>query len=94
VTILESFTSRPTFKTPILISIILRLEVNFKAINSVSLFNTEMYIFKIYSRHNNSKTSLFKQYLFLKYIKVLNVANILVAAFITRLTPLCYLYLL
>jgi hypothetical protein len=65
-TMLESSTSRPTFETPILtltpilISIILGLEVKFKAINSVSLFNTKIYISRIYNRYNSSKTSLFK----------------------------------
>jgi hypothetical protein len=63
---LESSTSRPTFETPILtltpilISIILGLEVKFKAINSVSLFNTKIYISRIYNKYNSSKTSLFK----------------------------------
>jgi hypothetical protein len=70
------------------------LEDDFKAVDSVSLFKTEMYISRMHSRHNDSKTSLFKQCLFLKHIKEANITDCLVAAVETCLLPLCYLYLL
>jgi hypothetical protein len=102
VTVLESSTSRPTFETPTLtltptptpIGTVLGPEVNFKAVDSVGLFDTKMYISGMHSGHSGGKTSSFKQCLFLKRIRVLNIADILVAAIRTRPSPLCYLHLL
>jgi hypothetical protein len=76
------------------IDINLGLKNNFKAINSIDLFNIKMYISRIYNRHSSNKTSLFKRCLFLKCIRVIKVADILIAAVKTRPLPLYYLYLL
>lgn len=73
---------------------ILGPKYSFKAVDSVGLFSTETYISGMYGGHSSGKTSSFKQYLFLKDIRVVNVANILVAAIKTRPSPLYYLYLL
>lgn len=58
----ESFITKLTFKilTLMLISTILGLKDNFKAIDSVSLFKTKMYMSKMHSKHSSNKTSLFK----------------------------------
>lgn len=95
-TMFESFITKLNFETPtpMLVSAIWVLEDDFKAVDGVSLFKTEMYVFRMHSRHGSGKTSLFKQCLFLKRIRKANVANRLVAAVKTRPSPLCYLYLL
>jgi hypothetical protein len=48
----------------------------------------------LHGRHSSGKTSSFKRCLFLKSIKAINVADILVAAVKTRPSPLYYLHLL
>jgi len=45
---------------PTPINAIWGLEDDFKAVDSVSLFKTKIYIFGIYSRHGGGKTFLFK----------------------------------
>jgi adenine phosphoribosyltransferase len=96
VTMFESSTSRLPLETPIptLIGTILGPEDNFKAVDSVGLFDTEMYISGMHGGHGGGKTSSFKRCLFLKRIGAVNVADILVAAVETRPSPLCYLHLL
>jgi adenine phosphoribosyltransferase len=98
VTMLESSTSRLTFETPTPtptpIGTVLGPEVNFKAVDSVGLFDTEMYMSGMHGGHGGGKTSSFKRCLFLKRIGVVNVADILMAAVETRPSPLCYLHLL
>jgi len=97
---LESSTSRLTFETPTLtpaptpIGTVLGPEDNFKAVDSVGLFDTEMYMFGLHGGHGGGKTSSFKRCLFLKRIGAVSVADILVAAVETRPSPLCYLHLL
>jgi hypothetical protein len=95
-TMFESSTTKLTFKTPIPtpIGTILGLEDNFKAVDSVSLFETKMYMSRMHSGHSGGKTSSFKRCLFLKRIRVVNIANILVAAVETRPSLLYYLHLL
>lgn len=94
VTMFESSTSRLTFGTPTPIGTILGPEDDFKAVDSVGLFDTEMYMSGMHGGHGGGKTSSFKRCLFLKGIGVVNIANILVAAVETCPTPLCYLHLL
>jgi adenine phosphoribosyltransferase len=96
ITIFESSTSRLTFETPTPtpIGTILGPEINFKAVDGVGLFETEMYMSGMHGGHGGGKTSSFKRCLFLKCIGVVNVADILVAAVETRPSPLCYLHLL
>ncbi|KAI9867948.1 MAG: hypothetical protein M1813_007770 [Trichoglossum hirsutum] len=96
VTMFESSTSRLTFETPTPtpIGTILGPEDNFKIVNSVGLFDTEMYMSGMHGGHGGGKTSSFKRCLFLKRIRAVNVADILVAAVETRPSPLCYLHLL
>ena len=96
VTMLESSTSRLTFDnpTPTPIGTVLGPEDNFRAVDSVGLFDTEMYISEMHGGHGSGKTSSFKRCLFLKRIGAVNVADILVAAVGTLPSPLCYLHLL
>jgi len=96
VTMFESSTSRLTFETPTPtpIGTILGPEDNFKAVDSIGLFDTEMYMSGMHGGHSGGKTSSFKRCLFLKRIGAVNVAEILVAAVETRPSPLCYLHLL
>jgi hypothetical protein len=90
----ESSMSRLTSETPTPIGTILGPEDNFKAVDSVGLFDTEMYMSGMHGGHGGGKTSSFKRCLFLKCIGAVNVADILVAAVETRPSPLCYLHLL
>jgi adenine phosphoribosyltransferase len=92
VTMFESSRSGLTFGTPKPIGTILGPEDNLKTVDSVGLFDTEMYMSGMHGGHGGGKTSSFKRCLFLKRIG--DVANILVAAVETRPSPLCYLHLL
>ncbi|OJJ83804.1 uncharacterized protein ASPGLDRAFT_58228 [Aspergillus glaucus CBS 516.65] len=98
VTMFESFTTTPASETPMPMptpaDTILGLEDNFKLVDGVGLFKAEMYMSGMHGGHGNSKTSSFKRCLFLKRIRALNVADILVAAVETRPSPLSYLHLL
>ncbi|KAI4131781.1 MAG: hypothetical protein LQ347_002835 [Umbilicaria vellea] len=96
VTMYESSTTRLTFATPtpMPVGAIWGLEDNSKAVDGVSLFETEMYVSGMHGGHCGGKTSSFKRCLFLKRIGEANVANRLVAAVETRPSPLCYLHLL
>lgn len=67
---------------------------DFKTVDSVGLFETEMYVSGMYGGHGGGKTSSFKRCLFLNLIGESNIADRLVAAIETRPSPLCYLYLL
>ena len=95
-TMLESFTTRSTFATPTPtpVDAIWGPEVDFKAVDGVSLFETEMYVSRMHGGHGGGKTSSFKRCLFLKSIGDANVADRLVATVETRPSPLCYLHLL
>ncbi|KAF3901989.1 hypothetical protein ABW21_db0208427 [Orbilia brochopaga] len=91
VTVLESSTFGPAVK---MLCTILGPEDDFKAVDSVGLFETEMYMSRMHGGHGGGKTSSFKRCLFLKNIGAANIANTLVAAVETRPSPLCYLHLL
>ena len=96
ITMFESSTTRPSFATPILMPVggIWGPKSEFKAVDGVGLFDTEMYMFGMHSGHGSGKTSSFKRCLFLNHIGEVNVADPLVAAVKTRPSPLCYLHLL
>ena len=96
VTMFESSTTRPSFATPRLTSAgeIWGSETDFKAVDGVGLFETEMYVSGMHGGHGKGKTSSFKRCLFLNRIGEANVADRLVAAVKTRPSPLCYLHLL
>ena len=98
VTMFESSTTRSTFPTPTPtptpISAIWGLEDDLKAVDGVSLFETEMYLSGLHGGHGGGKTSSFKRCLFLKRIGEANGADRLVAAVETLPSPLCYLHLL
>ena len=96
VTMFESSTTRLEFATPTPTAVcsIWGLEDDFKVVDGVSLFETEMYLSGMHGGHGGGKTSSFKRCLFLKRIGEANVADRLVAAIQTRPSPLCYLHLL
>jgi adenine phosphoribosyltransferase len=96
VTMFESSTSRVTFDTPAPTALVTILgpEHNSKVVDSVGLFDTEMYMSGMHGGHSGGKTSSFKRCIFLKRIGAVNIADILVAAVETRPSPLCYLHLL
>ncbi|KXG49835.1 FAD-binding, type 2 [Penicillium griseofulvum] len=64
-----------------------------RALDSVDLFEAELYMTEMRSAHAKIKTSSFKRCLFLKCVGGLNVAGILEAAMKTRPSPLLYLHL-
>ena len=96
ITMFESSTTMPSFVTPMLMPVggIWGSKSDCKAVDSVGLFETEMYMFGMHSGHGNGKTSSFKRCLFLNHIGEVNVADSLVAAVKNRPSPLCYLHLL
>ncbi|SLM37871.1 phosphoribosyl transferase domain protein [Lasallia pustulata] len=96
VTMFESSTTRLNFATPkpTPVGAIWGPEDDFKAVDGVGLFETEMYLSGMHGGHGSGKTSSFKRCLFLKGIGEANVADRLVAAVETRPSPLCYLHLL
>jgi hypothetical protein len=96
VTMFESSTTRLTFATPTPtpVGTIWGPEDDFKAVDGVGLFETEMYVSGMHGGHCGGKTSSFKRCLFLKRIGEANVADRLIAAVKTRPSSLCYLHLL
>ncbi|KAK0718695.1 hypothetical protein B0T21DRAFT_414742 [Apiosordaria backusii] len=73
---------------------ILGPEMSIKVVDSVGVFDTEMYMAEMHGGHGGGKTSSFKRCLFLKDIGEPRIANILLKAIEDRPTPLCYLHLL
>ncbi|RYP11065.1 hypothetical protein DL765_007898 [Monosporascus sp. GIB2] len=96
VTMLESCTTGLTVATPrpTPVDAIWGPEDNFKVVDGVGLFETEMYMSMMHGGHGGGKTSSFKRCVFLKRIGAADVADSLVAAVKTRPSPLCYLHLL
>lgn len=80
--------------TPTSASTILGPEHSSQLVDSVGLFETEMYMCGMHGGHGGGKTSSFKRCLFLRDIGAVDIADILVAAVETRPSPLCYLHLL
>ncbi|KAJ5185827.1 hypothetical protein N7491_006303 [Penicillium cf. griseofulvum] len=96
ITIFEPSTTRSTSENPIYTDIlkVLGLEDDYSMVDSIGLFEAEMYISRLHGGHGRSKTSSFKRCVFLKNIGALNIANIVVTAIETRATPLSYLHFL
>ncbi|KAK2763636.1 adenine phosphoribosyltransferase [Colletotrichum kahawae] len=98
VTIYEASTTdkTPGPPTPISspIATILGPENSFKVVDSVGLFETEMYMSGMHGGHAGGKTSAFKRCVFLKDIGEPSAANALITAVQSRPSPLCYLHLL
>jgi adenine phosphoribosyltransferase/phosphomevalonate kinase len=93
VTFIESTTTILPSQSPTLITAALGLEDSLQTVDSVGLFETEMYISRMHGGHGGGKTSSFKRCLFLKQIGAVNIINALIAAIETRPSPLCYLHL-
>ncbi|MCJ1409906.1 hypothetical protein MMC19_003990 [Ptychographa xylographoides] len=96
VTMFESSTTRLTCteSMPMPVGAIWGPEDDFKAVDGVGLFETEMYVSRMHGGHGGGKTSSFKRCLFFKRIGDANVADRLVTAIETRPSPFCYLHLL
>ena len=98
VTIIESSTTRlnlePPTSAPAPVGTFLGLEDESTTVDSIGLFETDMYMSRMHGGHGGGKTSSFKRCLFLKCIGEEKVAKILVAAVETCPPPLCYLHLL
>lgn len=65
-----------------------------KIVNSVGLFDTEMYISSLHGGHAGGKTSSFKRCVFLQGIGSFHIAKLLTSAIQTRPSTFCYLHLL
>lgn len=83
-----------TLESPIDIESVLGPQSTLKFVDSVGLFGTEMYMSEMHGGHGGGKTSSFKRCLFLKHISAAEVAKVLLAAFETHPSPLCYFHLL
>ncbi|KAG4414874.1 hypothetical protein IFR04_012012 [Cadophora malorum] len=94
VTIIEASTSILACQTPKSMSPILGLEKSIQTVDSIGLFDTEMYMSGMHGGHAGGKTSSFKRCLFLKDIRDVDVIDTLVAAIETNPSSLCYLHLL
>ncbi|KAF2819245.1 phosphoribosyl transferase domain protein [Ophiobolus disseminans] len=66
----------------------------FKATDSVGLFDSEMYMFGMHGGHGGGKTSSFKRCIFLKDIGRTSIATRLLEAIEFRPSPFCYVHLL
>ncbi|KAF1848110.1 phosphoribosyl transferase domain protein [Cucurbitaria berberidis CBS 394.84] len=96
VIMIESSTTGLAITTPLPkpVGAIWGLGDDFKAVDGVGLFETELYVSGMHGGHGGGKTSSFKRCLFLKDIGEPDIADRLVAAIRTRPSPLCYLHLL
>nr|CEG04684.1 unnamed protein product [Fusarium clavum] len=94
VTSFESATTQLPSPSSTLLRTALGPEDSLETVDSVGLFETEMYMSRMHGGHGGGKTSSFKRCLFLKQIGATNITNILVAAIKTRPSPLCYIHLL
>ncbi|KAF6832424.1 phosphoribosyl transferase domain protein [Colletotrichum musicola] len=94
VTVLESTTENTVSSSLTLETAVLGREDSFKLVDSVGLFDTEIYVSGMHGGHGGGKTSAFKRCIFLKNIRSEKVLTALVGAFESRPTPLCYLHLL
>ncbi|SPQ26538.1 b7d08646-e0b9-4dc0-b1ae-f1f54f5fd463 [Thermothielavioides terrestris] len=76
------------------VAAILGPQTSSQKLDSVGVFDAEMYISGIHGGHGSGKTSSFKRCLFLQHIGDASIADILAAAMESRPTPLCYIHLL
>ncbi|KAJ0413040.1 hypothetical protein BJY00DRAFT_297516 [Aspergillus carlsbadensis] len=65
-----------------------------QTVDSVGLFDCEMYMSAMHGGHGGGKTSAFKRCVFLKNVGEKAISDSLVAAIENRPSPLCYLHLL
>ncbi|KAJ6001193.1 hypothetical protein N7481_001602 [Penicillium waksmanii] len=95
VTMFECVTNEITSVSPLSahISTVLGPENSCNTVDSVELFEAEMYMSKMHGGHGGGKTSSFKRCAFLKNIDK-TVAETLLKVIEARPTPLCYLHLL
>lgn len=94
VTMFESSTSRVAFKVPAAVVSRLGSEGEHEMVDSVGLFESEMYMSGMHGGHGGGKTTSFKRCIFLKDIAVMQVTDILISAIENRPSQLCYLHLL
>ncbi|KAF3807862.1 FAD-linked oxidoreductase [Colletotrichum gloeosporioides] len=98
VTMYEATTAKRTLGPPTSVSSpiarALGPEYSFRIVDSIGLFETEMYMSTMHGGHAGGKTSSFKRCIFLKDIGKANIASALIAAVETRPSLLCYLHLL
>ncbi|KAK0660081.1 hypothetical protein QBC41DRAFT_331187 [Cercophora samala] len=73
---------------------ILGPERSIQIVDSMGVFDTEMYMSEMHGGHGGGKTSSFKRCLFLKNIGENDIATLLLKAIESRPTALCYLHLL
>ncbi|KXH26778.1 hypothetical protein CSAL01_00324 [Colletotrichum salicis] len=98
VTMYEASTAGKVAEAPTPISTpmatILGPEYSTKIVDSIGLFETEMYMSTMHGGHAGGKTSAFKRCVFLKDIGRVDVINALISAVQTRPSALSYLHLL
>lgn len=96
VTMFEVCTTEPAFdKSPSSQALqFLGAEDSSMTVDSVGVFETDLYMSEMHGGHGGGKTSSFKRCMFLKHIGTSEVASALVTALEIRPTPLCYLHLL
>ncbi|KAK4135794.1 hypothetical protein BT67DRAFT_461453 [Trichocladium antarcticum] len=95
VTIFESTTANGSeTPMPTRVSEILGQPASSEVVDSVGVFDSEMYMSGLHGGHGGGKTSSFKRCLFLKDIGQARIADALMQAVEARPTPLCYLHLL
>ncbi|KAH9882692.1 hypothetical protein J1614_000057 [Plenodomus biglobosus] len=70
------------------------LATEYKIVDGLGLFETEMYVSKLHGGHAGGKTSAFKRCVFLKNIGKGHIASRLLKSMETRPTQFCYLHLL
>ncbi|KAL7921339.1 hypothetical protein ACQKWADRAFT_296196 [Trichoderma austrokoningii] len=96
VTMYESHTVDLNVETSICVPLdeVLGPQKGFKVVDSVGIFDTEMYMSGMHGGHGGGKTSSFKRCLFIKDIGAADVANVLIAAMEARPSELSYLHLI
>lgn len=67
---------------------------SYKIVDSVTLFDTDIYMSIMHGGHGNGKTSSFKRCLFLKNLRATDITDTLTTAVESRPTPRCYVHLL
>ena len=94
VTTIETSTSLLACQASKSIIQLLGPEKTIQTVDSVGLFDTEMYMSGMHGGHTGGKTSSFKRCVFLKNIREVDVISTLVAAIERNPSSLCYLHLL